>query len=96
MRNNRALRAFYGLVAATMMAVMAVGFVGAAEEGMININTASADELERLQGVGPTYAAKIIQYREQNGPFQTPDEIMEVKGIGPKTFEVNKDLITIE
>ena len=61
----------------------------------VNINTASAEELAKnLNGVGPKKALAIIEYRETNGPFFTPKEIINVKGIGPKTFEKNqKDII---
>ena len=68
----------------------------AEEEGKININTASADELEKLKRVGPNYAARIIEYREKNGPFEKPEDIMKVKGIGPKTFDLNKEKIAVE
>ncbi len=54
--------------------------------GLININTASKEELQYLQGIGPTTADKIIQYRQKQ-PFRTTEEIMEVDGIGPKTYE---------
>ena len=61
----------------------------------VNINTASAEELaENLNGVGPKKALAIIEYRETNGPFFSPEEITKVKGIGPKTLEKNqKDII---
>lgn len=61
----------------------------------ININTATQADLESLPGIGPVTAAKIIEYREKNGPFKTIEELMDVPGIGPKTFEELKDLITV-
>jgi competence protein ComEA len=96
MSKKQRVRFCGALIAAIAALVWMAGMACAAEDGKININTASADQLEMLQGVGPVYAAKIVEYREQNGPFQTPDELMQVKGIGPKTFEANKALITIE
>ena len=63
--------------------------------GKININTASEAELTQLSGVGPKTAASIIQYREEVMPFKTPEDLMNVKGIGEKTFEKNKDRITV-
>ena len=62
----------------------------------ININTASQIELESLPQIGPVTAVKIIEYRETHGPFSTIEEIQNVSGIGPKTFEQIKDLITVE
>jgi competence protein ComEA len=62
---------------------------------LIDINTASAAELEELPGIGPTTAQKIIDYREQNGPFVTTEDIINVSGIGPGTYERIKDLITV-
>ena len=61
----------------------------------ININTATQAELESLPEIGPVTAQKIIAYREAHGPFATIEEIMDVPGIGPKTFEQIKDLITV-
>lgn len=68
----------------------------AGETDTININTASIEELVKLKRVGPKYAARIIEYRENNGPFEKPEDIIKVKGIGPKTWELNKDRIVIE
>ncbi len=62
---------------------------------LININTASQTDLESLPGIGPTTAQKIIAYREANGPFAKIDDIVNVSGIGPGTFEKIKDLITV-
>ena len=68
----------------------------AADVEKININTATADELMQLNGVGPKYAAEIITYREKYGPFKTPEELMQVSGIGQKTFEKNQKIIIVE
>jgi competence protein ComEA len=61
---------------------------------LVNINTATQAELESLPWIGPALAQGIIAYREANGPFDSIEEIMDVYGIGPKTFENIKDLIT--
>ena len=60
----------------------------------LNINTASARELEALPGIGPSRAADIVAYREEHGPFRIPEEITRVKGIGESTMEGLIDLIT--
>ena len=60
----------------------------------MNVNTASQKELESLPGVGEVIAQRIIEYREQNGPFYRPEQLLEVKGIGEKKLEAIKDLIT--
>ncbi len=65
------------------------------QSGKINLNTASASSLDSLPGIGPSYAKRIIDYRETNGGFKAIEEVMNVKGIGPKTFEKMKDKITI-
>ena len=64
--------------------------------GLVNINTAGADELCHLPGIGPAMAGRIIDWREQNGPFASPEEIMQVSGIGEKTYEALKGLIICE
>jgi len=62
----------------------------------INLNTATVEELMTLERIGPKYAQRIIDYREANGPFEEIEDIMKVKGIGQKTFDANKDVITVE
>ncbi len=63
--------------------------------GVININTASVSELDGLTGIGPTYAQRIVEYREANGGFKSIEELKNVKGIGDKTFDKLKDSVTI-
>ena len=62
----------------------------------ININTATAAELTQLKGIGTKYAERIVQYREEHGPFTSAEDMMKVPGIGPRTCEVNKDRIVVE
>ncbi len=64
----------------------AVGGPGAAS-ATVDVNTADAAQLEALDGVGPAIAAKIVDWRTQNGPFRTVDDLAQVPGIGPKKLE---------
>jgi competence protein ComEA len=70
--------------------------VNAAEVKKININTATAEELAQLKGIGPSHAAKIVAYREKNGPFKMPEDLTQVSGIGQKTIEANQEFIIVE
>ena len=64
----------------------ASGSSGSASFGLININTATAEELDVLPGVGPSTAATIVEDRERNGPFSSVEDLMRVSGIGEKKF----------
>lgn len=64
-------------------------------EGMVNINTADEKELDKLPGVGPAMAKRIVEYRTENGAFQAPEEIKRVKGIGDAKYEKMKDKIAL-
>jgi competence protein ComEA len=63
---------------------------------LVNVNTATAAELELLPGIGPALAAAIIEYRTSNGPFTTVEELMDVPGIGPAKLEQMRALVTVE
>lgn len=78
------------LLPVILVALAVTATAGMAEcsqpSGVVNINTASSEELELLPRVGPALAGRIIEFREANGPFQTVDEILAVKGIGESSF----------
>ena len=67
----------------------------AAAAAPVNINTASASDLQRLPGIGAATAARIIEYRDKNGPFSKPEQLMNVRGIGEKSFLKLKPLVVV-
>ena len=79
------------LLSLILVALAVTAVAGTADSsqpsGVVNINTASSEELELLPRVGPALAGRIIEFREANGPFRTVDEILAVKGIGESSFE---------
>ena len=85
-----------------LLAVLVVFIFGlfaaswAEDSPKININTALADELVQLKGIGKKKATSIIDFRETNGLFKRPEDLIKVPGIGPKTFEANKHRITVK
>ena len=93
------------LEAVLMFAIAALVLAPAAARGAtppapisgekVNINTAGVDELVTLPGIGKAYAERIVEYRQKNGPFKKVEDIINVRGIGEKTFERIKDRLTI-
>lgn len=69
---------------------------GGAQGDLININTADEKELQKIRGVGPVIAGRIVEYRTNNGSFKAIEEIKKVRGIGEKTFEKLRDSITVQ
>lgn len=66
-----------------------------APSGRINLNSASAIELQMIPGIGEVLSQRIIDYRDANGGFQTVQELMEIKGIGEKTFAKIADYVEV-
>lgn len=75
--------------------LIAVTFPVAAYAAMVNINTADAQLLDTLPGIGPSKAAAIVEYRTKHGQFAKTDDLTNVSGIGPATFVKLKDLVTV-
>jgi competence protein ComEA len=81
---------------AVLVAILTMGAtLHAADAEKVDINTATEQELTQLDKIGPAIAARIVEYREKNGAFQKPEDIMNVSGIGQKIFESNKDRIAV-
>ncbi len=74
---------------------LALFLVGMALAGM-NLNTATAEELAKLPCVGSKIAQAIVEYRRAHGPFKSVEELLNVKGIGPKRLEKIRPLISVE
>ena len=87
---------FLAVLVMFLFSMISVIQVNAGDVEKININTATAEKLMQLNGVGAKYADRIIAYREKHGPFKKPEDIMRVSGIGQKTFEKNKEIIIVE
>jgi len=64
--------------------------------GKININKATPAQLQALPGIGPVMAQRIVAYRQQKGAFTKPEDLLDVSGIGPKTFAKMKEFVTVE
>ena len=92
----RISKLFVVVLVVGIMTLAGVLSASAADAVAVNINTASAEELSLLAGVGPSHAAGIIEFRQKNGPFKKPEDLMQVSGIGPKTLEKNQGLILVE
>lgn len=63
--------------------------------GLININTATEEELQKLPGIGPAYASRIVEWRMENGRFTSAEQLIEIKGIGEKRLENIRPLVTL-
>jgi competence protein ComEA len=83
------------LVFALLMPAAALAQDAAAKRTLLNLNTATAAQLEELPGIGKATAERIIEYRTKNGAFKKIEDLMNVRGVGEKSFLSLKDLITV-
>ena len=78
-----------------LLCALAALLISTAALATVNLNSATKDELVALPGIGPSKAQAIIDYRAQNGPFRSVDEVRKVRGIGEKLFQQIKPELTI-
>ncbi len=93
------MRKSHSLVLAALLALVALGASAQdapASAGVVNINNATAEQIAYLPGIGPKTAARIVAFREEKGAFKKPTDLMQVKGIGDKTFERLSPYLTTE
>lgn len=85
------------LVALTLGATGAMAAeTGTSPAGVVNINTADASQIAFMPRIGLKTAERVVQYREENGAFKSPTDLMQVKGIGAKTFELIAPYVAVE
>ena len=90
------LKSWVSIIAVLVFIFVWIPNIWAAGAQKININTASAAELKNLKGIGEKKANAIIEFRKTKGLFKQPEDLIKVPGIGPKTFETNKNRIAVE
>src|SRR5437867_3740081 len=99
----RPIRRFGALLALSAFAALlllaspapALGAAGDDKAPRVNVNTATVEDLTSLPGIGPSYAKRIMEYREKNGPFKRVEDLLNVQGIGDKTLERIRDKVTV-
>ena len=84
------------LTAALILLALSLAAVPAfAATDRVNINTANVSQLDNLPRIGPALSFKIVEYRDQNGPFKTTDDLKQVRGIGERTYELLTPFVAI-
>ncbi|PTN34345.1 helix-hairpin-helix domain-containing protein [Desulfonatronum sp. SC1] len=92
---QRVFKSVLGVWLVAMVLCLALNASATEAQSKVNINEAPVELLQALPGVGPALAQRIVEYREQT-PFEAPEDIMKVSGIGEATFEKMKELIVVE
>ena len=100
------MRAMRVLSAALLCAALAATGAGAAPDaaktapaaarpGAVDLNSASEDQLQEVPGIGPSLAKKIVDFRKENGPFKSVDDLLKVRGVGEKSLEKLRPHLTV-
>lgn len=92
---NLAVMLRYRVSVIVALVMLLAGTQALAADGKVNINTASAEELQTLSGIGEVKAERIVAYRENNGPFERVEDLLNVTGIGQATLEAIRDSVTV-
>lgn len=89
------LHRFVGSLVLVALVLAAVPAPAAEVRRVVNINSADASQLALLPRVGPSVAQKIVDFRKENGPFKSPEDLMLVQGIGEKTYQLLKPYLAV-
>ena len=92
---HRNLRNVFGIVMITLLFAPLAAAAAPAPAGVVNVNTASAEQLQMLPRIGPSVAQRILDYRKENGKFGSLDDLMLVRGIGESTFAQLKPFVSL-
>lgn len=92
-QKNRVVAAVLSLA---LLVAAVPAFAAETAEGKVNVNQAGAEELALLPRIGPSTAQRIVEFREENGPFRAVEDLMLVRGIGEKTFDLLSPYVALE
>lgn len=92
---NKPLTTIAGWILIAALTLFTPAAFAADKQKVVNINNASASQLALLPRVGPSLSARIIEFREENGKFKSPADLMLVRGIGEKTFQLMEPYVAV-
>ena len=92
---TKTLRNAFGILLVVSLLAPLAASAAAASAGTVNVNTASAEQLQLLPRIGPSVAQRILDYRKENGKFGSVDDLMLVRGIGESTFAQLKPYVSL-
>ena len=95
MRFNKITRFVAAALVAAFVLASGPAFAAATPAGKVNLNTATAAQLDELPGIGPALAARIVEHRQKNGAFKSVEDLMAVRGIGEKNFTKIQGLLSV-